>query len=194
MRLPDKKRPGDPVLASDWNVLLDAIASRTPRPSPGMELVFSSGGFSYRRRRAAQSGGGTNCRAFFATEVRDVNDEPHLFLVTGQVMGGSGNQTPEIDLGAVDSPPENDQFVWLEITGDGLVEDEVLMPGFTVTDAAVGSGPTMPDNTFPTASQPTAKKVHVLLGEWTDQVFKAVQCGHIQVSFCPPETYKIERT
>lgn len=49
MRLPQKKKPGDPVLASDWNLLLDAIAARTPRPGAGLELIASSGGFAYSR-------------------------------------------------------------------------------------------------------------------------------------------------
>jgi hypothetical protein len=49
MRLPQKKKPGDPVLASDWNILLDAIAARTPRPGTGLELIASSGGFAYSR-------------------------------------------------------------------------------------------------------------------------------------------------
>ena len=56
MRLPEKKRPGNPVLASDWNLLLEAIAARTPRPSPGLELVHSSGGFIYRLRPVAGGG------------------------------------------------------------------------------------------------------------------------------------------
>ena len=47
MRLPQKKKPGDPVLASDWNLLLEAIAARTPRPGAGLELTSSSGGFAY---------------------------------------------------------------------------------------------------------------------------------------------------
>ncbi len=47
IRLPQKKRPGDPILAEDWNTLLDAIAARTPRPGPGLELIASSGGFAY---------------------------------------------------------------------------------------------------------------------------------------------------
>ena len=46
-RLPEKKKPGDPVLAADWNSLLDAIAARTPRPGAGLELIASSGGFAY---------------------------------------------------------------------------------------------------------------------------------------------------
>ena len=47
MRLPNKKKPGDPVLATDWNMLLDAIAARTPRHGPGLRLIASSGGFAY---------------------------------------------------------------------------------------------------------------------------------------------------
>lgn len=61
MRLPEKKRPGKPVLASDWNLLLDALEARTPRPSPGMELVLSSGGFMYRVRPRAESASGYQC-------------------------------------------------------------------------------------------------------------------------------------
>lgn len=49
MRLPEKKKPGDPVLAADWNLLLEAIAARTPRPGQGLELVAVSGGFAYSR-------------------------------------------------------------------------------------------------------------------------------------------------
>ena len=56
MKLPPKKRPGNPVLASDWNTLVDALAARTPRPSAGLEIVSTSGGFSYRVRQTA---GGT---------------------------------------------------------------------------------------------------------------------------------------
>ena len=46
-RLPQKKKRGDPILAEDWNTLLDAIAARTPRPGTGLELIASSGGFAY---------------------------------------------------------------------------------------------------------------------------------------------------
>ena len=196
MRLPDKKRPGNPVLASDWNLLLDAIAARTPRPSPGLELVQASGGFAYRMRRVAAGDSGsapTACRAFYATEVREVSDVPHLFLVTGQVMGGEGNLTPEIDLGAIDEDnPPDDGFVWLEISGEGEVVDDVLLPGFEVQDAEVGSGAEMPSNTVPTANSPSGT-VHVLLGEWHDGEFRPVRCGNIQVGFCPPSSFQIQR-
>jgi hypothetical protein len=57
MRLPPKKRTGYPILASDWNMLIDAMEARTPRPGPGTEIVFSSGGFSFRVRAASAPGG-----------------------------------------------------------------------------------------------------------------------------------------
>jgi len=56
MKLPSKKRPGNPILASDWNMLIDAIEARTPRPGIGTELVSTSGGFSFRVRGTASSG------------------------------------------------------------------------------------------------------------------------------------------
>ena len=53
MRLPPKKRPGNPILASDWNTLLDALEARTPRPGPGSEIVSTSGGFTFRVKPSA---------------------------------------------------------------------------------------------------------------------------------------------
>lgn len=57
MRLPSKKRPGNPILASDWNLVIDALEARTPRPGPGTELVSSSAGFTYRVRPPAAGAG-----------------------------------------------------------------------------------------------------------------------------------------
>ena len=47
MKLPPRKKPGDPILASDWNLMLEAIAARTPAPGQGLNLSAASGGFSY---------------------------------------------------------------------------------------------------------------------------------------------------
>jgi hypothetical protein len=55
MRPPSKKRPGNPILASDWNLLIDALEARTPRPGPGTEIISASGGFSFRVRATAAS-------------------------------------------------------------------------------------------------------------------------------------------
>lgn len=53
MRLPSKKRPGNPILAKDWNLLIEALEARTPRPSAGLELISTTGGFTYRARSRA---------------------------------------------------------------------------------------------------------------------------------------------
>ncbi|MBN8459440.1 MAG: hypothetical protein J0M04_16550 [Verrucomicrobia bacterium] len=55
MRLPNKKKPGDPVMAEDWNLLLDAVAARTPRPGDGLKFISSSGGFAYSSPRPVDS-------------------------------------------------------------------------------------------------------------------------------------------
>ena len=58
MRLPSKKRPGNPILAKDWNLLIDALEARTPRPGPGTEIVSTSSGFTYRVKPSAAGGSG----------------------------------------------------------------------------------------------------------------------------------------
>jgi hypothetical protein len=55
MRLPQKKKPGDPIMAEDWNLLLDAIAARTPRPGDGLKFISSSGGFAYAAQKPVDS-------------------------------------------------------------------------------------------------------------------------------------------
>ena len=47
MILPPKKRVGDPILAEDWNAMIEAIIARTPRSGDGLKLSCSSGGFAY---------------------------------------------------------------------------------------------------------------------------------------------------
>lgn len=47
MKLPPRKKKDDPILASDWNMLLDALAARTPCTGAGLALASSSGGFAY---------------------------------------------------------------------------------------------------------------------------------------------------
>ena len=78
MRLPAKKKPGDPVLATDWNLLLDAISARTPRPGNGLELIASSGGFAYSRPGA----GGTQNPHLPPFAVIGIEKENAAYLVT----------------------------------------------------------------------------------------------------------------
>ena len=47
MNLPPKKNRGDPILARDWNLLVDAVAARTPRTGSGLHLSQTASGFAY---------------------------------------------------------------------------------------------------------------------------------------------------
>jgi len=47
MNLPPKKNRGDPILARDWNLLIDAVAARTPRTGSGLHLSQTAAGFAY---------------------------------------------------------------------------------------------------------------------------------------------------
>lgn len=92
MRPPPKKRPGNPILASDWNLLIDALIARTPRPGPGIEIVSSSGGFSFRVRPTAGGSG------------QSANPVPLTIL---------GSRPPYIPAPA-DQPPESSKRYYIE--------------------------------------------------------------------------------
>ena len=82
MRLPPKKKPGDPVLAADWNLLLDAVAARTPCPGTGIELVASSGGFAYRVVPRSSAGGTSKPPPFSLLSLKRVGEEGEQVQVT----------------------------------------------------------------------------------------------------------------
>jgi hypothetical protein len=55
--LPKKRNPKEPVLAKDWNMMIDAIEARTPQRCEGMELYRDRRGFFYRAKGAPVIGG-----------------------------------------------------------------------------------------------------------------------------------------
>ena len=126
MRLPPKKRPGNPILASDWNTLIEAIEARTPRPGPGTELVWSSGGFSFRSRNTAASGGGTSCGnlAVFS-KTPEGQTTKHLFVGIGSV--GNVIFDEDKDLGTLDANKGKVVCAKITLNGeDGTYEAEIV--------------------------------------------------------------------
>lgn len=85
MKLPPKKRPGNPVLASDWNQLVDAVAARTPRRGHSLDLVHSSGGFYYRTKAVVASEGRSG--RFIVTYHQD---KQRLYVSPGAVFTAKG--------------------------------------------------------------------------------------------------------
>ena len=55
--LPKKRNPKEPVLAKDWNMMIDAIEARTPQRCEGMELFRDRRGFFYRSKSVSAAGG-----------------------------------------------------------------------------------------------------------------------------------------
>jgi hypothetical protein len=125
MRLPPKKRPGNPILASDWNALIDALAARTPRPSSGMELTFSSGGFAYRAQKPPSSNAPPSCGSFRVfTRIDDGQTKPTL--IVGEGTAGK-DAISETDLGSLAS--NYGMKIYLQVTfdgSDGTYESEVI--------------------------------------------------------------------
>ena len=161
MKLPPKKRPGNPILASDWNMLLDALTARTPRPSAGLELVSMSGGFAYRVRQSSsgESSGGTPC-PFGEIITWNVGTIGKTGIRGGIVH--CGDQNWNFDPQEVN--PQADG-VWLvsigfEVEVNRDDDGELLLPGVKTgtkptgnwTKTAWSAGTDYPENTAPDVS------------------------------------------
>lgn len=166
MRLPPKKRPGNPILASDWNMLLDALEARTPRPSAGLELMFTSGGFAYRARKSAGSNEESstcgNLRVF--SKSPEGQTTPHLFVGVGQV--GNVIIGEDEDLGPIDSNKGKLVLAKVTLNGtDGTYDAEIV---------ALADAPS-----------PTATVVHFLLGAVSEEgSVSQTACGPFTVTVC----------
>lgn len=125
MRLPSKKRPGNPILAKDWNLLIDALEARTPRQGPGLELVWSSGGFAYRSRKTASGAESSSCGNLAVyTKVPDGAEEPNLYVGVGQAGSTIFEET---DLGGYESNYGNKIVVKVTLNGtDGTYTSEII--------------------------------------------------------------------
>ena len=157
MRLPPRKRPGNPVLASDWNLLIDALEARTPRPSQGMELVFTTAGFSYRTRRtgtASDTSSPPPC-PFGGLVSMEVAGETVTAIRGGTVHCGDKNfviddkQTPTSD---------GDWLAYLSVGCEVNQDDDssILLPGVKTGTAPSGirymsAGSGYSDNSNPEA-------------------------------------------
>jgi hypothetical protein len=165
MRLPGKKRSGNPILASDWNMLIDALEARTPRPGMGVELVAMTGGFTYRVRKSAGSDESATCgnlRVF--SKSPEGQTTPHLFVGVGQV--GNVIIDEDNDLGLIDSNKGKVVLAKVTLNGtDGTYEAEII---------AMADAP-----------EPTATVVHFLLGAVSDEgAVSQNACGPITVTVC----------
>jgi hypothetical protein len=144
---------------------------RVREPQETLQIRPRSGG-------AATGVTGPFCRVFQSEGV--------WYLTGGTVTGGDTNvEIDDIDLGDVGDEPANGTWFWIEANGDAPVEDGVLLPGFDLSTATVGSGAVFPGtNTLPTAAAASGE-IHISLGSWSGGVFIPSACGNIQITHCP---------
>lgn len=116
----------------------------------------------------------------------DPEDPPHYYLQGGSVSAGTGNiDVPDLDIATAGSEPVDHTLLWLECTGDGIVEDGVLLPGFDLTSVDYDDGLALPSNTLPEADDEEDKVCHLLLGRWLNAAFIPSSPGNIQITACP---------
>jgi hypothetical protein len=183
-------KPGT-ITPASWNLLIDyceamerAIRQSQIQSTP--DIVISSNPTGTYPRLARRGGGSsTPPSGPFCKKYREISSEnSFIYLLGGTVTGGEGNITvPDIELAEVGSEPEDGTHVWLGIQFQGIVEDDVLMPGGSVTEVEVGQGLSLPSNSVPTSSDP-AGTLYMSLGSWAQGVFTPSSCGNIMISHC----------
>jgi len=196
MNLPPKKRPGNAILASDWNTLVDALAARTPRPSAGMEIVFTSGGFIYRVRPSASASSPPSPPCPFGELITWTEEESIRTGIRGGIVY-VGDKNFNIDATALNLETDGTWLVYFEIECESNRDDdgEIILPGIKTTTAETlplqhlvwETGTNYPDNTPPVADIGIGTVI-VPLGKLsiTDGTpsFEPVSCGNILIGQC----------
>ena len=168
-------------------------AGRTHAPAVGnLEIVSTSGGFSYRARHAAASTGAALSDCPFGQIVTWVEDETAKTGIRGGVVY-AGDKVWNVPNKELNLEATGTFLVWLEIGVTANVGDGVLLPGLQTSTTPewkqVGSdGGNYPDQTIPTAPAGTGKAV-VAIGLLTiadgAATLSPAGCGTIHVTHCP---------
>lgn len=163
MQLPQKKRPGQPILASDWNLLIDALAARTPRPSADLQIVASSGGFTYRSREAPAASSQRIITYPFAEIIRWKENDVAKIGIRGGVIQ-AGDKVWHVPNKSINLEQTGKSLVWIELEVQACMADGVILPGLVTSwepsyhyTSASGN---YPEQKIPTADEP---KVDVIV-------------------------------
>jgi hypothetical protein len=190
MRLPPKKRPGDPILARDWNLLIEALEFRTPRPSHGIELVFTSSGFSYRTRQGSSESVIPKPPCPFGSLVSLATANGSVRAIRGGVVHcGDQNfviadrQTPTND---------GDWLAYLTVNCEVNRDDDgtILLPGVKTGSAPSGieyAASSLPGGTNPDAGSGQGTvilSVGLVRVENGSPRFSPDGCGNFRVEHC----------
>jgi len=139
-------------------------------------------------RRVAASGTSTPAMgAFYGFyTVPDGDDVGDIYL-QGGTIGGEAVAT--LDLKLYDASEDDwegtmGQHLWVPVAGNGVVEDLVLLPGFTVSTVAPAQIGTPDPDDHPTAANDEGI-CNISLGVFTDAGFMPAAIGNRAITFCP---------
>lgn len=188
MRLPGKKRSGNPILASDWNMLIDALEARTPRPGMGLEIVSMAGGFTFRVRKSSSSESSSASTCSFGEIITFKDGDQTKTGIRGGVVY-AGDKVWDVEPKAITLTASGTFKVYLEVGVTANVEDGALLPGIkTSTAPEWKQAAQYPSQTIPTTPSGTGKVI-IAAGTLTIEdgiaTFDRAGCGAIQVGHCP---------
>lgn len=129
-KLPKRKKPNDPVLASDWNLILDALEMRTPLPTSidDLALQLTSKGFFYRlKKRFGDSVAAAPCE--FGQIAKWVNAGNKTGIRGGTIIVGYDNYY--MDNFEIDLTVAGDWLLSIEVdvVANRDDDDSLLLPG-----------------------------------------------------------------
>jgi hypothetical protein len=139
-----------------------------------------------------KSGGGGGGAFFGIITKTDDQGVTETYLQGGQVTGGEkGHFIDDIRIKDADGKVLiTDKKMYLKITGDGVVVNDVLVAGFNLTGTPEVEYTNSPPNPkLPTAKAPTGGYYYLLLGEFKGNSFTPAQAGNVDISFCMASYY-----
>jgi hypothetical protein len=169
MKIPEKKRPGQPIKAEDWNLLIEALQARTISSGVGYDVMQTTRGFSL-RIAARNTSPGTQ-------ETMPCPFGNVVWLGSGEsayaaIRGGSVSAGPENWLVADTATPTTpgSYVVYLSAVVVANMDDDgaILLPGIAegISISTMQFGNTLPSSVNPTAEQAQGTAV-IYLGDLT---------------------------
>lgn len=176
-------------------LLVDDRSARPRTQAEELEILVPETGAGYRWQPQAEAelplmpteaaGVTISYGAFHYVYQKEVTGHTYWFLQGGTVSGTSGTETvADIQLAEVGDEEADGVHHVLQITGDGVVEDGVILPGFSTTGHSDNPEETVPDDGEMKPDDHTGVKCYIDLGSWQSAVFRPSASGNFMVNYC----------
>lgn len=117
-----------------------------------------------------------------------ISEDGIMYLQGGSVTAGDGTESFDkiaLTNAAGDLLRTPGTYMWVNVTGSGIVADGVLLAGYNLSTATIAYGSSVPSNTLPLATSENGRKCYVNLGFFTATEFLPAGSGNVGISYCP---------